>query len=44
MAFENCQKRGGRIRTITLKKGKYRHICYLGGKSYLGEVKTKKKK
>ena len=41
-AFLNCVKRGGRVRTIKPKKGKYMHVCYLGGKSYAGEVKTTK--
>jgi hypothetical protein len=40
-AFENCRKGGGKVRTITLKGGKYMHICILNGKSYKGEVKTK---
>ena len=43
-AFEICVKKGGRVRTITPKKGKYLHVCYLNGKSYRGYVKTKKKK
>lgn len=41
-AFEKCRKNGGRIRTKKLSGGKYIHICYLDGKSYAGEVKTKK--
>lgn len=40
-AFDNCRSKGGKIRTITIKGGKYIHICYLNGKSYSGEVKTK---
>lgn len=36
-----CEKHGGRIRTKTLKDGKYIHICFKNGKSYAGEVKTK---
>lgn len=43
-AFDNCVKNGGRVRTIKLTGGKYRRICYLNGKSYLGHVKTKKGK
>jgi len=47
--FENCRKRGGKIRTITgpnkrwgVPKGKYRHICFLkSGKTYKGYLKTK---
>jgi len=42
--FEDCKKRGGRIRTIKHGKNKYQHICYIDNKSYAGEVKTKKKK
>lgn len=42
VAFENCRKGGGKVRTITLKGGKYMHICILNGKSYKGEVKSKK--
>lgn len=45
-AFLDCVKRGGKVRTqvINKKKGTYMHICYIDGKSYPGEVKTKKKK
>lgn len=40
--FEECVKKGGRVRTIKPKGKKsnvYLHICYLNGKSYPGEVK-----
>ena len=40
-AFNRCVKAGGRVRTKTLDGGKYMHICFLKGKSYAGEVKTK---
>jgi hypothetical protein len=40
--FDRCVKNGGRIRTKKLSKGRYMHLCFLGGKSYAGEVKTKK--
>jgi len=40
-AFDDCQARGGKIRTIKLKGGKYMHICIIDGKSYPGEVHTK---
>ena len=40
--FSECQKSGGRIRTITLKGNRYMHICYKDGKSYAGEVKESK--
>jgi hypothetical protein len=43
-AFTKCVKSGGRVRTKSLSKGRYMHICFKGGKSYAGEVKTKAKK
>lgn len=43
-AFEKCVKAGGRVRTKKLSGGRYMHICFLGKKSYAGEVHTKKKK
>lgn len=44
-AFDNCVKKGGSVKTIIInkKKGTYMHVCYLKGKSYPGEVRTKKK-
>jgi len=41
--FNDCVSKGGRVRTKKLKDGKYMHICFLNGKSYAGEVKTKEK-
>lgn len=41
-SFEQCIRLGGRVRTIKHGKNKYQHICYLGEKSYAGEVKKKK--
>lgn len=41
-AFENCVKNGGRVRTKTLSGGRYQRICFKDGKSYAGEIKTKK--
>lgn len=41
-AFDACVKNGGRVRTKSLKGGKYIHICFLKGKSYAGVVKTSK--
>ena len=41
-AFDRCVKAGGRVRTISAGKGKYRHVCYKGGKAYAGYIKTKK--
>jgi hypothetical protein len=40
--YEKCVKDGGRVITKQLAGGKYIHICYLGDKSYAGEVKEKK--
>ena len=40
--FEECVKNGGRVRTKDLPNNKYMHICFKDGKSYAGEVKTKK--
>ena len=42
--FERCVELGGRVRTKELGDGKYMHICYKGGKSYVGYVKTKEEK
>jgi hypothetical protein len=40
-AFDSCVARGGRVRTKKLSGNRYMHICFIGGKSYAGEVKTK---
>ncbi len=40
--FDDCVKKGGRVRTKKLKDGKYIHICFHDGKSYAGEVHEKK--
>ena len=40
-AFDKCVKQNGRVRTKTLKGGKYIHICFKGGKSFAGHVKQK---
>ena len=43
VGFDRCRKAGGRIRTKTLSKGRFMHICFdKNGKSHAGEVKTKK--
>ena len=43
--FEDCIKKGGKVKRKSLKGGKYINICYdKNGKSHAGEVKTKKKK
>jgi putative hemolysin len=41
--FENCVKRGGRVRRKTLKGGKYINICFIDGKSHAGHVHKKGK-
>jgi len=42
--FLSCVADGGKVRTKKIGKRKYMHICFLNGKSYTGEVKTKAKK
>lgn len=41
-AFDMCVKNGGKVRTVTLPKGKYMHVCYIHGHAHPGEVKKKK--
>lgn len=50
-AFENCRKKGGRVRTASgpnkhfnLKSGEYRPVCWLNGKPHWGEKHKKKSK
>lgn len=40
--FEACVKAGGRVRTKKLSGERYIKICFINGKSYGGEVHTKK--
>ncbi len=43
--FTNCVNSGGKVKTKQFKGNKYVHICYgKDGKTYTGEVKTRKKK
>jgi len=42
--FDKCRKGGGKITTIKLSGGRYRHICTIRGKKFLGHIKNKKKK
>ncbi|MFW6120246.1 MAG: hypothetical protein ACOC80_05025 [Petrotogales bacterium] len=49
--FENCVKRGGKVRTVSgpskkhgLDKNEYVKYCTIDGKTYRGEVKKKKAK
>lgn len=41
-AFDSCVNRGGRVRTKSLPGNRFMKICFIGGKSFLGEIKTKK--
>ena len=50
-AFNNCVKRGGRVRTVSgpnkkygLKAGEYIKFCFIGGKSYRGHKHKKHRK
>jgi hypothetical protein len=54
-AFDKCQQDGGKIRTISgsseanrkrfgLSKSQYIKVCFLNGKSFLGEKHYKKVK
>jgi len=40
--FTRCVSRGGRVRTKRLSGKRYIRICFLGGKSFAGEVHTRK--
>jgi hypothetical protein len=44
--FTDCVKNKGKVVTLIIneKKGTYMHVCYKDGKSYPGEVHTKKSK
>ena len=49
-AFEECRKRGGKVRTVLgpskqfgLKADEYVHLCILGKQVVRGEVKKKEK-
>lgn len=42
-SFLNCVARGGYIKTIQKKGGKYQRTCSIGGKTYKSEIKKKKK-
>lgn len=39
--FDKCVANGGKVRTIKRSSGTYQHICFIGGKSFAGEVKKK---
>lgn len=41
--FDACVNNGGKVRTMSIKGGRYMHICIAkDGKTYRGEVKEKK--
>lgn len=50
VAFERCRRRGGKIRTIRLKKKKYMRVCVRpkgekgsrGGRTVSGHVQTRR--
>jgi len=42
--FMDAIARGARVRTKRLSGGRYIRIAFLGGKSYTGEVKKRKKR
>ncbi len=42
--FLKCIKDGGRVRTKTLSDNRFMRICFINGKSFDGEVKTKQAK
>lgn len=41
-AFNKCVKAGGRVRTQSLSKGRYRRMCFLKGNSYAGHIQKRK--
>lgn len=50
-AFDDCEKAGGKIRTINVGKSHYAHVCVRpsgkgprDGKVIMGEIKQKKSK
>lgn len=43
-AFNNCVKKGGRVRTVKPNKNSFIHVCFINGKSFSGEVKKNRKK
>ena len=42
--FEDCVKRGGKVRTRKLSGNRFQKVCILDGKSFAGEIKKRKKK
>lgn len=42
-AFLDCVAKGGYIKTLQKKGGRYQRTCSIGGKVFKGEIKKKKK-
>lgn len=42
--FIRCAQTGGRVRTKKLSNNRFIKFCFKGGKSFAGEVKTRKTK
>jgi hypothetical protein len=42
-AFNRCVASGGRVRTKSLSRGRYVHLCFKGHKSVAGHAKTRKR-
>jgi len=42
--FKECIAKGGKVRTVKIGTTKFMPICFVGGKSFPGEVRTRKKK
>ena len=42
--FLKCIRKGGKVYTKKLGGRQYRHICSLGGKTFKGHIKKRKKK
>ena len=40
--FDSCVSGGGRVRTKSIKGGRYMKICFKDGKSHAGEVMMSK--
>ena len=40
--FLECIKKKGEIKTESLSKNRYQRICILDGKTYAGEIQTRK--
>jgi len=41
-SFHRCVAAGGAVRTKRLGGNRYMHICFRRGRSYAGEVRTRK--